>query len=84
MMELGTSTTRVLKALQDYYRKQAEENLYPIVPPTYRELCDLVGVNSTSVIFHHVLVLLEAGLLERGHNRAVYLTEAGMNYGNTE
>lgn len=49
-------------------------------PPTIRQIGAIIGVQSTSVIEHHLKVLTTRGLITRqpGQSRALSLTYAGL------
>jgi|GEM_PF-968398 len=58
-----------------YIRACIGQNGYP---PTVREIGGAVGISSPSVVYAHLRRLEEAGLIiqEKGHRRAIRLTEA--------
>lgn len=58
-------------------RLSTNDGLWPPVPPTIRELAELLGT-STSVVNYHLIKLVNAGLLaKRGYNKTFVLTEKG-------
>lgn len=54
----GTRTrTKILEAIKDYIRLHG-------YPPTCREICDMVGIKSTSTIHNHLQKMFSNGTLE--------------------
>ena len=50
------------RAILDFIRRTIQEQGYP---PTVREICEAVGLRSTSTVHFHLKALEEAGYLER-------------------
>ena len=61
----------------DYLRQAIAERGYV---PSIREIVEALGVHSTSTIHYHLTGLAERGLIrwDKGKNRAIQLTEAGL------
>jgi repressor LexA len=53
----------ILHAIENYRHEHGR-------PPTFREICSLVGVNSTSHVYHHVRELERQGLISREPHRS--------------
>lgn len=51
-------------------------------PPTVREICSAMDYRSTSSVFHHLVTLRAAGLLDTvpGRSRAMRITKEGRSY----
>lgn len=66
---------RILRAIADF-------NAANGYAPTIRELCDLLGVSSTSSMAYHLRLLAEKGYLVRRErtSRGMYITDAGRKY----
>lgn len=64
---------RVLRAIGFYFA------LYPQLPPTLRELCDLTGIKSTSVMDHYVQELAKEGKIIRYHGVSRGIVLAGQS-----
>lgn len=65
------------KVLRYIYENTQEQGF----PPTYAEMKDAMGVNSTSTIAHHVDILIARKLVSRkpGSPRTLQVTETGRN-----
>jgi SOS-response transcriptional repressor LexA len=74
---LTPSTALVLKAMHVYYAEMEEQEVYPMSPPSIRQLMKMTNFSSTSVITHHINKLIDAGYCVRGHNRQAFLTKKG-------
>lgn len=74
--ELVVEDVDVLKAMADPMRVSILKALYTRTPGTShvpprsaRELCALIGEERTTRIYHHVKLLLAAGLIQKAHSQ---------------
>lgn len=74
----ATTRRRTLQAIADYFAANG-------YAPTIRELCELMGISSTSLMNYHLNKLVDRGLLTRQKSiaRAMTITDAGKRALNT-
>jgi hypothetical protein len=70
-------TLAIFKVIKDDFREQVEDGVYPIQPPTYRQLRDEMGYGSTSTVAFHIDRLIRDGLIVRGYRGSAHLTKKG-------
>ncbi|MDR1619098.1 MAG: transcriptional repressor LexA [Clostridiales bacterium] len=70
MKKLINSQQAIYEYIVDYYQKNS-------IPPTVREICAAVGLNSTSTVHAHLAKLEENGLIQRNPSkqRSIVITE---------
>ena len=68
--------TRMQKVVYNYLKSQIKENGYP---PSVREICDAIGLSSTSSVHAHLETLTEKGWINRSKskNRSIEILEEG-------
>jgi len=68
--------TRMQKVVYNYLKSQIKENGYP---PSVREICDAIGLSSTSSVHAHLETLASKGWIRRSKakNRSIEILEEG-------
>jgi len=68
--------TRMQKVVYNYLKSQIKENGYP---PSVREICDAIGLSSTSSVHAHLETLASKGWIKRSKakNRSIEILEEG-------
>jgi len=68
--------TRMQKVVYNYLKTQIKENGYP---PSVREICDAIGLSSTSSVHAHLETLSNKGWIRRSKakNRSIEILEEG-------
>ena len=68
--------TRMQKVVYNYLKSQIKENGYP---PSVREICDAIGLKSTSSVHAHLETLTDKGWINRSKskNRSIEILEEG-------
>ena len=68
--------TRMQKVVYNYLKTQIKENGYP---PSVREICDAIGLSSTSSVHAHLETLAAKGWIRRSKskNRSIEILEEG-------
>lgn len=69
-MDTGKQGIEARKKIYDFLVKFITENGYA---PSVREICEAVGLKSTSTVYYHLLVLKDMGKIEikRNQTRAI-------------
>ncbi|MCL2707710.1 MAG: transcriptional repressor LexA [Defluviitaleaceae bacterium] len=77
---MAGSLTHKQQMILDYLKKEIKQNGYP---PTVREICDAVGLSSTSTVHAHLETLERKGFIRRSptKNRSTEILEEDF-YGN--
>lgn len=67
--------TEKAKAVYEYIRARTETD----IPPTVREICNALGLKSTSTAHKYIAILVEEGLLQKGNDlsRGIKLSGRG-------
>jgi len=68
---------KVLKAIQDHVKEQERAAVYPLSPPTIRQIMIDISNKSTSLISWHIRALVEDGYLVYGHYNQAHMTLKG-------
>ena len=81
MIIMTNSLTAKQQMILDFLKSESRQNGYP---PTVREVCDAVGLSSTSTVHAHLETLERKGYIRRkaGKNRSTEILEEGF-YTNT-
>ncbi len=80
-MNIGEKGIESRKKIYNFLIKYITENGYA---PSVREICKAVGLNSTSTVYHHLLVLEGMGKIEMKWNQMRAIKVIGYEFRKAE
>jgi len=79
--DTGKQKIESRKKIYDFLIKFITENGYA---PSVREICKAVGINSTSIVHHHLLVLEDMGKIEMKQSQPRAIKVVGYEFRKVE